>query len=69
MDIYVTEKDNAKYCNESGVELLDNWTVDIPVTLYEDRCINFVLTFGSVEIEAVAQNDDVFETKSFDLDI
>ncbi|CAB5381439.1 unnamed protein product [Rhizophagus irregularis] len=53
--IYVTRKDNATYCDEPGVELLDSWCVDIPNASKENRAYEFTLTFGKVEIEAIAQ--------------
>ncbi|GBC29142.2 hypothetical protein GLOIN_2v1687662 [Rhizophagus irregularis DAOM 181602=DAOM 197198] len=54
-DIYVTRKDNATYCDEPGVELLDSWCVDIPNASKENRAYEYTLTFGKVEIEAIAQ--------------
>ncbi|PKC50116.1 hypothetical protein RhiirA1_487358, partial [Rhizophagus irregularis] len=37
------------------VELLDSWCVDIPNASKENRAYEFTLTFGKVEIEAIAQ--------------
>ena len=71
LDLYYTEKDDAKYCDEPGVNKLDSWCVDIPVT-NEKRSISFILTFGNVEIEAIAQNTntgEIFDETTFDLDI
>jgi len=70
LDIYVTKKDDATYCNEPGVDLLDSWCVDIPKASKENRAFLFTLTFGSVEIEAIAEakNGERYET-TFDLDI
>jgi hypothetical protein len=70
LDIYVTRKDDATYCNEPGVELLDSWSVDIPKASKENRGFEFTLTFGEVEIKAVAQakNGEKYET-TFDLEI
>ncbi|RIA82054.1 hypothetical protein C1645_809788 [Glomus cerebriforme] len=72
LDIYVTKKDNATYCNEPGVELLDSWNIKIPEEnkSKENRSFSFTLTFGSVEIEATAQSKsgEKFEN-SFELDI
>ncbi|EXX64722.1 hypothetical protein RirG_140100 [Rhizophagus irregularis DAOM 197198w] len=48
-------KDNATYCDEPGVELLDSWCVDIPNASKENRAYEYTLTFGKVEIEAIAQ--------------
>jgi hypothetical protein len=69
LNIYVTEKDDAQYCDEPGVKLLDNWTIDLPLNSEEDRSVLLTLTFGSVEIEAIAQNVEILETKNFDLDL
>uniref|UniRef100_U9UTQ2 Hsp70 family protein n=1 Tax=Rhizophagus irregularis (strain DAOM 181602 / DAOM 197198 / MUCL 43194) TaxID=747089 RepID=U9UTQ2_RHIID len=70
LDIYVTRKDNATYCDEPGVELLDSWCVDIPNASKENRAYEFTLTFGKVEIEAIAQakTGEKYEN-TFDLDM
>lgn len=70
LDIYVTRKDNATYCDEPGVELLDSWCVDIPNASKENRAFEFTLTFGKVEIEAIAQakTGEKYEN-TFDLDM
>ena len=71
LDLYYTEKDDAEYCDEFGVKMLDSWCVNIPVT-NERRSISFILTFGTVEIEAIAQNTntgEIFDEATFYLDI
>ncbi|PKY59556.1 hypothetical protein RhiirA4_550399 [Rhizophagus irregularis] len=70
LDIYVTRKDSATYCDEPGVELLDSWCADIPNASKENRAFEFTLTFGKVEIEAIAQakTGEKYEN-TFDLDM
>lgn len=71
LDIYYTKKDDANFCDEPGVDKLDTWCVDLPAT-NQKRFVSFVLTFGSVEIEAVAQNPntgEIMDETTFDLDI
>ncbi|CAG8543483.1 11168_t:CDS:2 [Funneliformis mosseae] len=72
LDLYVTEDVDANYCDETGVYLLDNWSVNVPTTYNnEGRSIAFTLTFGSIEIEATAQNVQTgvkYET-TFNLDL
>ncbi|CAB5126020.1 unnamed protein product [Rhizophagus irregularis] len=48
-------QEKITYCDEPGVELLDSWCVDIPNASKENRAYEFTLTFGKVEIEAIAQ--------------
>ncbi|KAF0553312.1 actin-like ATPase domain-containing protein [Gigaspora margarita] len=56
-DIYVTSKDNAKYCDEDGVELLGNFFIDLPSDGdYNDKTFLLTLEFGKIEILATAVN-------------
>ena len=60
-DIYVTDKEDAKYCDDAGVSLLHNWEIDLPENEdfneeIEDITIKLTLTFGTVEILATAED-------------
>ncbi|CAG8745009.1 22215_t:CDS:2 [Dentiscutata erythropus] len=56
-DIYVTSKDNVKYCNEDDVELLGNFLIDLPKNGdFDDKTFLFTLEFGKIEILATAEN-------------
>jgi len=66
-DLYVTDKEDAEFCDSPGVNLLGNWSIDIPIT-FGVRPILFALTFGEIELEATAFNmetgdkyDSIFE--------
>ena len=69
-DLYVTDKENAEFCDSPGVNLLGNWSIDIPITL-NVRPILFILSFGEIEIEAHAFNLEtgVRYDNTFELDI
>ena len=55
LDVYITDGQDAKYCDQPDVKLLGNWSIDIPITL-GPRPILFLLVFGELEIGAVALN-------------
>ncbi len=69
-DLYITDRDDVKYCDSCDVKLLGKWSIDIPIT-FSLRPILFVLCFGEHEIEATAFNlesGDKCDT-TFELDI
>ncbi|GES97256.1 hypothetical protein GLOIN_2v1484167 [Rhizophagus clarus] len=56
-DIYYTREQNAVYCDEPGVELLGEFTIDLPDThLGTDRPCTLSISFGDMEIKARAFN-------------
>ncbi|CAG8499277.1 15850_t:CDS:2, partial [Cetraspora pellucida] len=71
-DIYVTSKNDAKYCEEDGVELLGSFLIDLPSEGdYNDKTFLFTLEFGKIEILATAENKCTRQKlkKTFLLDI
>jgi len=46
--VYVTGNDDATYCDEPGVQLLDTWSISVPLTYDNDRPISFTFTFGKL---------------------
>ncbi|CAG8780488.1 15451_t:CDS:2, partial [Cetraspora pellucida] len=71
-DIYVTSKNDAKYCEEDGVELLGSFLIDLPSEGdYNDKTFLFTLEFGKIEILATAENKYTRQKlkKTFLLDI
>ncbi|CAG8502027.1 5999_t:CDS:2, partial [Scutellospora calospora] len=56
LDLYVTSKDNAEYCDEYNVNLLDHFNFQVPITGEEIRPILYVMKFGMVEIQTTAIN-------------
>ncbi|CAG8643167.1 11249_t:CDS:2, partial [Racocetra fulgida] len=71
LDLYVTSKDNAEYCDEPDVNLLDNFNFHVPITGDDVRPILYVMNFGMVEIQTTAINVATGEKyeKTFDFDI
>ncbi|CAG8480448.1 3807_t:CDS:2 [Acaulospora colombiana] len=70
LDLYVTDKENAEFCDESGVKLLGKFCIDLPFS-GEERIVFYTLRFGTVEIQATAINyntGEKYET-TFELDI
>ena len=55
LDVYVTEKEDADFCDSPGVRSLCNWSIDLPITL-GPRPVLYFLIFGEIEISAVAIN-------------
>ncbi|GBC00593.1 hypothetical protein RclHR1_03900010 [Rhizophagus clarus] len=55
LDIYITDKEDADFCDSPGVKQLGNWVIDIPITL-TPRPILFFLIFGEIELNAIAIN-------------
>ena len=66
LDLYVTEKEDAKFCDEPGIRILGNWL--LPGTFNH---VLFSLNFGDVEIGATVKNIETGETRenTFELDI
>ncbi|CAG8452196.1 16940_t:CDS:2, partial [Acaulospora colombiana] len=56
LDLYVTSEEDAKFCDDTGVTLLDHFNFAVPVTGEVLRPILYVLNFGMVEIQATAIN-------------
>ncbi|RIA97905.1 hypothetical protein C1645_801499 [Glomus cerebriforme] len=57
MDIYVSRNSSVKYCDEEGVELLGNFSVQMQDThLGINRSVLYTLRFGEMEIRATAKN-------------
>ncbi|CAG8696780.1 6329_t:CDS:2, partial [Dentiscutata erythropus] len=56
LDLYTTSKDDAKFCDEPNVNLLDTFSFHVPITGDEIRPILYVMNFGMVEIQATAVN-------------
>ena len=55
--IYITTELSADFCDEPGMKLLGNLTIDLPdVHLGTNRPCTFILTFGDMEIKARAFN-------------
>ena len=65
--LLITDKDNAKYCDEEGVKPLGECIVELPdAHLGIDRKVYFELCFGEMEIQALARNEHnkkVYHTK------
>ncbi|CAB5380780.1 unnamed protein product [Rhizophagus irregularis] len=59
-DIYVTDNQDVKYCDDPEVSLLRNWEIELPenesIEDMKDTTILFTLTFTTVEILATAEN-------------
>ncbi|GBC00596.1 hypothetical protein RclHR1_03900013 [Rhizophagus clarus] len=55
LDIHITDKEDAKFCDSPGVKPLGNWVIELPIT-FTPRPILFLLIFGEIEINAVAVN-------------
>lgn len=59
-DLYVTDNQDVKYCDEPEVSLLRNWEIELPengnIEDMKDTTILFTLTFTTVEILATAEN-------------
>ncbi|CAB4459731.1 unnamed protein product [Rhizophagus irregularis] len=55
LDIYITDKEDADFCDSDGVKPLGNWVIDLPIT-FSPRPILFFLIFGEIEISAIAVN-------------
>ncbi|GES97267.1 hypothetical protein GLOIN_2v1881619 [Rhizophagus clarus] len=56
-DLYITEKNDAKFCDDPGVKLLRNWEIDLPENEdFGDTIISFSLSFFDINIEATAEN-------------
>ncbi|CAG8593942.1 12166_t:CDS:2 [Funneliformis caledonium] len=71
LDMYYTDKNDAKFCDSPGVKLLGNWCIDLPITFSDERAVLFALSFGEIEILATAFNIETgekYET-TFELDI
>ncbi|CAG8630288.1 10726_t:CDS:2 [Paraglomus brasilianum] len=57
IDIYTTYGDTAKYCDDSGMELFGQLSIELPDTnLGLARPVDFSLTFGKMEVKAQAKN-------------
>ena len=57
--LLVTRKDNAKYCDDEGIEQLGDCTIELPDPhLGDDRKVYFELRFGEMEIQAYARNEN-----------
>ncbi|RIB08541.1 hypothetical protein C2G38_2110890 [Gigaspora rosea] len=71
LDLYVTTKDDAKFCDEPDVNMLDTFNFHIPITGDEMRPILYVMKFGMVEIQTTAVNVATGEKyeKTFEFDI
>jgi len=56
-DIYHTNKRDVKFCDETGVNLVGNWEIELPESdeFIEDT-IKFTLTFDTIKIYATAEN-------------
>ncbi|RHZ44938.1 hypothetical protein Glove_707g31 [Diversispora epigaea] len=68
-DLYTTNRDNAKFCNDPHVNLLGKFAINIPLNS-DSRSILYSLCFGT-EIQATATNiesGEKYET-TFELDI
>jgi len=56
-DLYITDKEDANFCDDTGVSLLRKWEIELPENEnFEDTTILFTLTFNTVEILATAEN-------------
>ncbi|RIA95891.1 hypothetical protein C1645_816035, partial [Glomus cerebriforme] len=53
--IYYTSKSDAIYCDEPGMKLLGNLTIDLPSSSTLDRLL-FAFTFGEAEINVTVKN-------------
>lgn len=53
--LYYTENYNGTYCDDPGMKLLGEFTVDLPGSGI-DRSVLFGMTFGKMEIIATAKN-------------
>ncbi|CAG8506950.1 24861_t:CDS:2 [Racocetra persica] len=71
LDLFVTRDDDAKYCDSQGVELLDKFNINVPITGTEKRAILYIMNFGMAEIQVTAINPDngMKYERVFDLDI
>ncbi|CAG8570024.1 17605_t:CDS:2 [Gigaspora margarita] len=71
LDLYVTHDEDAEYCDSPGVELLDNFTIKVPITGEKKREIIYIMNFGMVEIQvtAINPNNRVKYERVFNLDI
>ncbi|RIA82058.1 hypothetical protein C1645_835959 [Glomus cerebriforme] len=68
LDLYITPKADANFCDESNVKLHGKWGVNLPLT--GNRSILYNLTFGAVEIGVTAYNPVIGECKTtFELDL
>jgi hypothetical protein len=73
-DVYVTDKNDAKYCDDPGVSLHKNFEIELPENeniedMEEDTTILLTLTFTTVEILATAENKKTGEKyKVFNVD-
>ncbi|CAG8533952.1 13632_t:CDS:2 [Funneliformis mosseae] len=71
--IYYTTKDDAIYCDESGVKLLGTLRILMPdIKDGLNRPIEFSLTFARLEVKATAinkRNGKIYDETSFELDI
>ncbi|CAG8445838.1 3628_t:CDS:2 [Acaulospora morrowiae] len=56
LDLYITEEEDAQFCDDSGVTLLGKFSIDLPFTGDEERSVIYTLQFGMVEILATAIN-------------
>ncbi|CAG8500112.1 2029_t:CDS:2 [Racocetra fulgida] len=69
---YYTPRKSAQYCDESGMNKLGEFRVDLPDThLGINRPVLLTLCFGSMEIIAIAKNEtngNVYQT-AFELDL
>jgi hypothetical protein len=55
LDIYITEEQDAKFCDSPGVRPLGKWSIKLPITL-GPRPVLFLLIFGEIEVSAIAIN-------------
>ncbi|KAF0537725.1 actin-like ATPase domain-containing protein [Gigaspora margarita] len=71
LDLYVTHDEDAEYCDSPGVELLDTFTIKVPITGEKKREIIYIMNFGMVEIQvtAINPNNRVKYERVFNLDI
>jgi hypothetical protein len=72
-NVYYTSKYDAKYCGDPGMRLLGIIRVKTHDThLGLNRPIEFSLTFGKVEIKAIARNKstgEIYNETTFELDL
>ncbi|KAG9291259.1 hypothetical protein G9A89_021761, partial [Geosiphon pyriformis] len=56
-NIYITPAVSARYCDEDGMRMLGKMKIDLPdPRLGKSRLVEFSLSFGSMEIKAIAKN-------------
>ncbi|CAG8547937.1 15916_t:CDS:2 [Acaulospora colombiana] len=56
-NIFTTQNNNARYCDEEGMRMLGKMKIDLPDPHRgKNRLVEFTLTFGTMEIKATAVN-------------